>query len=1179
MSANGVLDIRLLGRPNVNAHGAPVKFARRNTTITMLALLILRRNQPVARSFLAFTLFPDHDEEQALNELRRYLYLAVKALPPTDAEEPWLTVDAETVRWNDRSGAFVDVIEYERLARAGASHAEAVELYAGDLLEEVYDDWVVVERERLRSSFLTILSDLVERYRSARDYPQALAFANRLLIADPWREDVIRQIIGIRYASGDAPGALATYDRFVKQLRDEMGVAPMPETVLVREAVLLGRPLIGSVDRPPAGEGGAKTHVLPFVGREHEREILHSRWDRAARGSGNSLFVGGEAGAGKTRLVGESARVVESEGGRVFSGGTSSPESSPYQCITEALRSALTLLTANPSNNLIISVLARVFPELQNLSDTLPRIGVLPADREAARLFEAFGAAVAALAVTRPVLLVLEDLHWASPSTIDAVAAICRRVDRARVLIVVTYREEEVPATHPLRRLLNALGIEQRMTDIHLGRLSRDHVEQLIRANDVLAQVDAGLIDRLYAFSEGNALFLNEAIADALERLDKTVPHAEHRAIESIVASRIGRLSDAAQMVAEIAAVCGHGCSIDTIRNVSGLEMSEIYSGFDELLDRQLVREAWARDQYDFMFTHNLIRTSIYERIDESVRKRRHARIARVIEKRETILPGDARELARHYEIAGLPQAASRWYARAAREAAVLYANDDALVFATRALDCTDDPELTIEALLIREEVNARLGSRVAQAHDLALLQHLVTDVEMRCHVGRRVVLALRVEDDREAERTALVDFGKSAARSAYARWRGVVHSADAQFHLSIGKYGEAKALALKALPYLQTVDATRDRLEAFSMLIEAQVALGELGDAEHHLETVHQLALAAGDLTALCDALMRAVSAATVKQEFERAANGAKEALVHFRVIGDRLGEASALSSVAMACVRLSRWDEARSANLAAAEICESVGERRGLARAQMNLAMLHARFGDLEVARDHLLSARAHHDMLGDRRAHTASLLNESFVAIWQNCPGEAKSLALKAVAAAKEMDHAAYLATALANLGAAERDLGELDAAIEHMEEGLAMQLALNRMADGVSDLADIALAYALRGDLTTAQTFAERISAIETSWTDSAIFPPYPLWIVACIFYWNHDERADVMRAWAWQLAESLAESISEPALSAKFKALPFYVTMRQIDGTRGWPSAPAFTSTRRQVIGTSRRQRS
>ena len=344
-------------------------------------------------------------------------------------------------------------------------------------------------------------------------------------------------------------------------------------------------------------------------------------------------------------------------------------------------------------------------------------------------------------------------------------------------------------------------------------------------------------------------------------------------------------------------------------------------------------------------------------------------------------------------------------------------------------------------------------------------------------------------------------------------------------------------------------------------MLIEAQLAMGEFAEAEQRLETLHELATAAGDRAALCRALMRVVSAATFKQEFERAADRAREALQLYRATGDRIGEAHALASVAMACVRLSRWNEARSANLAAAEIFEAVGDRRGLARAQMNLGMLHARFGAFAIAREHLVSARVHHDALGDRRAHTASTLNESFVALWQGHPAEAKRLALDAVGAAREMDHAAYVATALANLGAAERDLGELDAAIAHMEEGLAMQLALNRMADGVSDLADIALAYALRGDLPAAQTFAERIIAIDTSWTDTAIFPPYPLWIVSCILHWSGDDRAPTIFDWARQLATTLAESIAEPDFRAHFEALPFYAAMQKIDGEEGWPARP------------------
>jgi DNA-binding SARP family transcriptional activator/predicted ATPase len=1171
------LEIRLFGQPNVLASGIPVKLARRTTTIAMLALLVLRRRQPVTRTFLAFTLFPDYEEEQALTELRRYLYLVGKALPPPPPAEPWLIVDAETVRWNERSGAFVDVVAFEQLASDGA-HREAVDLYAGDLLEDVYDDWVVVERERLRSSYLATLSALVEKFRSERDYGQALAYAQRLLAADPLREDVLRQIMAIRYAAGDTPGALASYDRFAKALRDEMGVAPMPETTFVRETIVLGRPLIGSVDRPPAA-GKAKAHALPFVGRDDERALLRDRWDRAARGFGTSVFLGGEAGVGKTRLVGELARIVESEGGRVFSGGTTSPESSPYQCVAEALRSALTLLGANSKSALTLSVLAQIFPELEAHARDGAGVAVLPPDREAARLFEAFGAAVTALALARPVLLVLEDVHWASPATIDAIATICRRIDRARVFIVVTYRDEEVPLTHPLRRLRTALGIEQRVTDLYLGRLARSDVERLIISSQSLEAPDPAVVDRLYALSEGNALFLNEAIADARERADTSLPHAEHREIDEIVSSRIGRLSDAAQVVAEIAAVCGAGCSVDVVRDVAGFDMAEAIGGFDELFDRRLIREAGPRDRYDFVFTHHLIGTSIYDRMDPGVRARRHARIAHVVENRDGTVPVDARELARHYAAAGMRERASAWYARAAREAVALFANDDAVTFADRALEHAPDAERTIDMLLVREEANERLGNRAAQLHDLALLQDAVAgDVERRCLVAHRLTRVLRAGDDRAAERRAIEELAGHAKQSGDPRWTAVALVAEAQFALAIGNYAEAKTLALRALAELSRTPAIRERLDAHAILVEAHVALGELGDTERELTAVHDLAVAAHDRSALGDALMRAVSAATVKQEFDRAASAAKEALELFRAIGDRIGQAFALASIATASVRLSRWDEARSSNLAAAAIFEAAGERRGLARAQMNLGMLHARFGDLGPAREFLISARVHHAALGDRRAHTAALLNESFVAYWQRLPSEAKALARDAVDAAKEMGHAAYAATALANLGAAERDLGELDAGIAHMEEGLALQLQLNRMADAVSDLADLALAYEMRGTGARARDLVEQILVIDTTWTNAAVFPPYPLWVVACILHAQGDARADGVRAWAWELASGLAASIADPAFRERFEALPFFTNLQPNADPHAWPtiadvlrkSSPARRETSRVV---------
>lgn len=473
MRPPGKLEIHLLGQARALVAGEPVKFAKRSVAFALLALLLSRPREPLARDFLAFTLFPDYDEGAAIKELRRYLHLTMKALPEPAADRPWLFVDADTVRWNEAADVFVDVREFERLAAAESTYAAAVELYRGDLLEDVYDDWVVVERERLRARNLALLAALIERHRAARDHARALSFASRLLAFDPLREDVIRQVMSIRYAAGDAAGALGEFDRFARRLRDQLGVAPMSETIALRETIARERPLLGSVDRISIATPEAMAphaHTLRFVGRESELARLSERWDRAARSFGSSAFVGGEAGIGKTRLVGELARIVESQGGRVISGGTSSPESLPYQSIVEALHAGLDILRADSANAATLAVLAHAFPELAPTELVPFAVGALQPEREAARLYGAFASAIAALASARPLLIVLEDLHWASDATLDALATICRRIDRARVMIVATYRDDhDISAELPLRRLRDSLGIERRMTDLHVG--------------------------------------------------------------------------------------------------------------------------------------------------------------------------------------------------------------------------------------------------------------------------------------------------------------------------------------------------------------------------------------------------------------------------------------------------------------------------------------------------------------------------------------------------------------------------------------------------------------------------------------------------------------------------------------------------------------------------------------
>ena len=448
---SGQLDIRLFGQAGVCLNGTPIKFAKRNRTIAMLARIILQRGTPLSRDALAYSVFPDDDEATAVAELRRYLYLAGKALPER-AGEPWLIADAETVRWNIEAGAAIDVIAFEEFARDPSTLEQAFDLYTGDLLEEIYDDWIVAERERLRARYLTILDELLARHRSKRHYPAAIECAKRILAIDPWREDTLRALMSTRYAAGDTAGALAEYERFARQLRNELSIAPMPETVAVRQSIVRNEAVPGTLADAPGGPGErTPAALLPFTGRAREMASLHMAWTRAARGAGSFVLIEGEAGIGKTRLTDELSSIVQAEGGRVFVGTTAAPESNSYQAIVEALRSAMPLLLARPPISARRAALARLLPELHD--DATPDIvpPVQSTERELARLYDALADALRRLASPRPALIVLEDLHWAGSATIEALGEIAKELIRVPIMIVATCREEETPARHPLR--------------------------------------------------------------------------------------------------------------------------------------------------------------------------------------------------------------------------------------------------------------------------------------------------------------------------------------------------------------------------------------------------------------------------------------------------------------------------------------------------------------------------------------------------------------------------------------------------------------------------------------------------------------------------------------------------------------------------------------------------------
>ncbi|MGP6158802.1 MAG: AfsR/SARP family transcriptional regulator [Vulcanimicrobiaceae bacterium] len=232
------LRVRLLGATQISYGDRRLDQYLTPRTLLLLAALIKHQGEPLSREQLAFTLWPDHNEDEARANLRRHLYQLARVLPPQEA--PWVVSDAKTVSWPARHDAWADVAEFERLSEANEPEA-ALALYRGELLPRIDHEWVAAARAALHGMACRHLERAIVQRRERGDLTTCLEHVEHLLALDPWREDMLRALMYLRFRKGDRAGALAAYRDFCRRLRFEFDVDPMPQTERCHELIARGQ--------------------------------------------------------------------------------------------------------------------------------------------------------------------------------------------------------------------------------------------------------------------------------------------------------------------------------------------------------------------------------------------------------------------------------------------------------------------------------------------------------------------------------------------------------------------------------------------------------------------------------------------------------------------------------------------------------------------------------------------------------------------------------------------------------------------------------------------------------------------------------------------------------------------------------------------------------------------------
>lgn len=1158
-----MLRVHLFGRPRLSLDGVPLSAGGRPKVVPLLAYLLLHRGAAAARRTIANALWPDEPEDEARANLRRHLNYVHALLPPAQDGKPWLLAAAGQVQWNPACDVALDVEEFERLAALPARLADAVSVYTGDLLADMDEEWLEPHRERLKALYREALGARVATLRAARDYAPAIAAAQRLLSDDPWREDVVRTLIALRHEAGDRAGALAEYERFAAALRADLDAEPMAETRAVYASIERDEPPAGAPARAESAaartSGTGTLSSLPFVGRAAEVDALRERWDAAVAGRGGLVLVGGEAGIGKTRLVREFAARCEAHGAQCYAAGTTSPETTPYQPFVTLLRGVAPLAATVAVDPLWLSALAALVPSIAEHARELPALPPVDPARERVRLFEACSSVWEAIATRRPVVLVVEDVHWAGAATLALLEHLARGSTRSRVLIVATYREDELALSHQLRALRRRLERDGAASHVALSRLRRDHVEELVRALGECA--DATSVAReLHERSDGNPFFLEEIVRDLgetgrLRIADGHVALAEPPgdaipvAVRGVLAARLARLDERSKSLAEVAAVIGRAFDVELLRETTGWLEATVLDALGELTDRRIIGESGTRGGFDYAFTHHLIQALVYDGVAPAARARRHRRVAHVMATLYDDRADDvAAELALHWDRGGEPELAAERYLAAARRALGVYGNEDAAHALTRALELSTSRRVRFDALLLREQIAAAAGDRALQAAivgELTTAARAIDDEDAVCTVLERRIALANVTGDRRRERVLLGLLGRRVRRSGDVRHRAAWLEAQARYRRAINDFAAARDACAELIELTAQTGDRGAHANARVALADTYIYEGRLDDAYRALDDLRAAVQADGDQGALVRTLIAFSRAALAQQDYAAMSRFAAEAHDVSRAIGDREGEALALHTMANGLVYTFRVADAESYYLRALDLYERIGHRVGLASIFVDLGLFHTELGLLDRAIDLYARAREIADEIGFRFVACVERIDTSYCRRLRGELDAAKDSAEAALALAREISSQHLESAALGALGAAECGLGAYADAIGH----LVTAVELRRPAGATPRLGDnlcaLALAYARAGDRAAAARAAEELLALYDSNPKLAPQPTEWLWTAAQVeLARGRPSAARKLLRQAESVMRARATAIDDAATRAAYLALPF-----------------------------------
>lgn len=835
----------------------------------LIAYLVLNRKGPVDRLRLGELLWPDVDGSTARRYVREYIYRARQFMDELAPDLDLLHSDEQFVYFELPPGCTVDVELFSQLIQqVGAASApeitvslleQALHLYRGALLADLYDDWIVQERNQLSDLHASGLAQLARAQQATGDLRGAVHTARHLLELDPLEEATHQHLMELYYLSGDRARALQQYEQYCRVLKEQLSVEPLPETQRLHRAMLDGnyRPSPFQTGRrtPPvatARPGSKGSLQVPFVGRQAELARLTNTWEQSRDGTLQMVIITGDSGQGKTRLVLEWVNRLPPDVIHLQGCGHEFEQTISYRPLLDALQQSLHLVPweALPpsSTHAWLAPLAQLLPDLYYYLPDLAGPATLLDEESSHPVIEGVAQLLLNLARRQPVVLFLDDLHWADPGTWRFLNTLSRRSHHPHLLVVGTFSTSE--ATNDAWCWLRAVKQKMPTEEIPLSRLWLDDIARLISRMLVQPVDDVSSLARwLHQISDGNPFFAVEYIRALLDsggpgsytpnHLDKLrLPTA----IKALIENRLDHVEEESLFALSVAAVIGRDFTFELLLQCSKMAEGTLLGYLEDWLVRGLVSEQ-AEDRYDF--THPHIREVTYQRLSRPRRQRLHYQVACALKRSQ---PVDIERVAYHYQHSHRPERAIPALLAAGRRALNTHSYPEArrigqIVLGIcrqipEARSCQHELELNLQ-LALAYSFAGSTEDALRHLEDASALAEALDDAAQGSEVALRIAQIYWVREAaptarRHAERAlALVQLAPDPAREA-AVLRLLGRIAVAQGHFAI------------AVPYLTKALAQN------SSLPRRATTLGYLATAHGHLGRAEEAVATAEDALVL---------------------------------------------------------------------------------------------------------------------------------------------------------------------------------------------------------------------------------------------------------------------------------------------------------------------------------------